>query len=61
MKKTAAAMLMLAISLNAIAATAFLKGQYVSGMNRICLYDHLGSTVAITVRSIDLCPLTIDV
>lgn len=39
-------------------ATAFLKGSYVSGMNRICIYDRLGSEVAITLRSVDICPLS---
>jgi hypothetical protein len=39
--------------------TAFLKGSYVSGMNRICNYDRVGSAVAITVGAAELCPLTI--
>lgn len=39
--------------------TAFLNGSYVSGMNRICNYDRLGSAVAVTVSSTELCPLTL--
>lgn len=45
----------------AVAATAFLSGERSSGMNKICYYDHLGSTVAITIRAVELCPLTINV
>jgi len=44
----------------AFAGTAFLKGEYVDGLNKICLYDYLGSTVAITVKAYELCPLTIE-
>jgi len=49
------------LAYSAYAGTAFLKGEYISGMNKICLYDHLGSTVAITISSVQLCPLTIQV
>ena len=38
---------------------AFLKGQYVSGVNRICMYDRLGSAVSITVSSTQICPLSL--
>lgn len=38
---------------------AFLKGSYVSGMNRVCLYNRLGSAVAITIGATQLCPLTL--
>jgi len=41
------------------ANAAFLKYSYVSGMNRICVYDDLGSTVMITIKSYELCPLSI--
>lgn len=43
-----------------VAATCFHKGEQTSGMNKICYYDCLGGTVAITISSISLCPLTID-
>lgn len=36
----------------------FLLRSYVSGMNRICIYNNLGSEVAMTVRSVDICPLS---
>ena len=42
------------------AATGFLKGSYVSGMNKICIYDVLGSEVHITIKAAEICPLTIN-
>ncbi|EJB04818.1 hypothetical protein Rleg9DRAFT_3677 [Rhizobium leguminosarum bv. trifolii WSM597] len=36
------------------------SGEQTSGMNKICYYDCMGSTKAITVRATDLCPLTIN-
>ena len=49
------------VSVDAFAGTAFFKYEYVSGMNKVCVYDHLGSDVAITINSVSLCPLTIQV
>jgi hypothetical protein len=40
--------------------TCFKIGEQVSGMNKICYYNCLGSTVAINVSSVSLCPLSID-
>ena len=48
-------------SFSALAGTAFFKYEYTSCMNKICVYDHLGSDVAITVKPYQLCPLTINV
>ena len=42
-----------------IAATCFKTGEQTSGMNKICYYDCLGSASAITIKSTQLCPLTI--
>lgn len=42
------------------AIMCFFKGEQVSGMNKICYYDCLGSTTAINVSSIQLCPLSIN-
>jgi hypothetical protein len=39
--------------------TAFLKKSYVSGMNRICVYDRLGSAYVTTIGATDICPLTV--
>ena len=43
-----------------VALLCFLTGEYISGLNRICLYDCLGSQAAITVSSAQLCPLSIN-
>lgn len=43
------------------ACTAFYDSETVNGSAKICYYDHLGSTVAYTVRSYELCPLNIQV
>jgi hypothetical protein len=43
-----------------LAVSCFYRGEQASGMNEICYYDCLGSAYAITVRAVDLCPLTID-
>ena len=43
----------------AYAVTCFLTGHRTSGMYKICYYNCLGSTVAITIKSTQLCPLTI--
>lgn len=42
-----------------VAVLCFFKGDEVSGMNKICYYDCLGSLTAITIKSFQLCPLTI--
>lgn len=42
------------------AAICFKTGERTSGMNKICYYDCLGSTAAITVSAVSLCPLSID-
>jgi hypothetical protein len=39
--------------------TCFKTGEQISGMNKICFYDCLGSTAAITIGAAQLCPLTI--
>ena len=35
-------------------------GERVSGLNKICYYDCLGSAAAITIKSTELCPLSIE-
>lgn len=42
------------------AVTCFSKGERTSGFNKICFYDCLGSTAAITISAVELCPLTIN-
>jgi len=48
------------LSLEANAIMCFQAGERVSGMNKICYYDCLGSEVAITVDSYKICPLSIN-
>lgn len=43
-----------------VAAMCFFKYEQVSGMNKICYYDCLGSLTAITISSTSLCPLNIN-
>lgn len=39
--------------------TCFFKRETTSGMNKICYYDCLGSEAAITISSVQLCPLNV--
>lgn len=43
-----------------MAALCFFTGQQVSGMNKICFYNCLGSQAAITIGALALCPINID-
>ena len=44
----------------ASAATGFLSGERISGMNKICYYDVLGSTYTLNIGMVELCPLSYD-
>lgn len=46
-------------SVPAQATTCFYTGEQISGYNKICWYDCLGSAAAVTITIISLCPLTI--
>ena len=37
----------------------FNSGSQVSGMNRICFYNCVTGTVAITIGAVELCPMSI--
>ena len=54
-------LLLILLATPAFAATGFLTGESQSGMAKICYYDVLGSTHAITIKAVELCPLTIEV
>ena len=54
-------LLILMLTTNALAATAFLVSQYVDGLSRICIYNHLGSEYIITIKAYQVCPVTIQV
>ena len=42
------------------AIMCFKTGEQISGLNKICYYDCAGSTAAITIKSYELCPLSIN-
>jgi hypothetical protein len=52
--------LLLGAAVPAAAATGFLTGEQISGQNKICFYNVLGSAYAVTVRSFDVCALRVD-
>jgi len=49
------------MSASAFAGTAYYKRERISGMNKICYYDYLGSEYVKTIRSHQLCPMSIQV
>lgn len=57
--KIIAAILLMALATVAQAGTAFFSYETTSGMSKICYYNYMGSTVAITISVTSLCPLTI--
>lgn len=42
------------------ASACFLSGEQVSGMNKICYYNCVGGTRAITISAVSLCPLSLN-
>lgn len=42
------------------ALLCFFQYEQTGGMNKICYYDCLGSTVAITLSAISICPININ-
>jgi hypothetical protein len=51
----------LTASVSAFAGTAFFKYERVTGMTKQCVYDYLGNEYTRTMRSTDICPLSIEV
>ena len=41
------------------ASACFLSGEQTSGMNKICFYNCVSGTKAITVSAVSMCPLSI--
>jgi len=54
-------LLLIFLSAPAYAGTAFKTGEVLTGMTKQCYYDYLGMQYIITVKSYQLCPLTIQV
>lgn len=42
-----------------VAGTCFSSGEQISGLNKICFYDCVSGGKAITIKSVQLCPLTV--
>lgn len=61
MKKLFILALTTVLSFNACAGTAFFQYEQVSGMNKICYYSYLGSTYTLNIKSVSICPMTINV
>ena len=56
------ALLLILVSVNAQAATAFFSHEILSGgMTKQCVYNYLGSTYVRTQSTVSSCPLTIEV
>ena len=61
MKKTLTTALLL-LSASAYAATAYFTHEInTGGMTKQCVYNYAGNTYTITVKSYQLCPMTIQV
>ena len=60
MRILALALFLIVAATPASAVMCFLKGEQISGLNKICYYDCLGSGAAITIKSYQLCPLSIN-
>lgn len=43
-----------------VAMMCFSSGEQRAGNNKICYYDCLGDTIAITIGALEFCPLTIN-
>jgi hypothetical protein len=60
--KTTLLLAAMLLSFSANAGTAFFVREVnTGGMTKQCVYDYLGSTYVITIDSIRLCPLSIEV
>ncbi len=53
--------LLVSVPTNAQTVTAFKAGEYQTGMTKQCFYNALGSTHTLTVSSVSLCPLSVQV
>ena len=42
------------------ALTGYYDGEEVDGMSKICYYDTIRGTMAITVESYELCPMSVE-
>lgn len=59
--KKLAFVLGLSISLSAHAGTAFFKYEVQQGLTKLCVYDYIGNIHSITLKSYQVCPVSITV
>jgi len=52
-------MMIIVITYPSYSATCFYQYEQISGLNKICFYDCLGSARALTIKNYQLCPLSI--
>ena len=60
MQRTILALVITAVPLLAVADSCFLKGEKTDGMYKTCFYRCTGGEKAITIKSTELCPLSIN-
>ena len=53
-------LILMLVSAPCMAVMAFKSGEAVTGMTKQCFYNYLGSTYTITIKSYELCPITIN-
>lgn len=51
--------MIIVITYPSYSATCFYQYEQISGLNKICFYDCLGSARALTIKNYQLCPLSI--
>lgn len=61
MRKLFIMLTLVATTAPAFAATAFYKGEFISGQNKICVYEFLGSNYYTTIRAYQTCAYSIKV
>ena len=52
---------LLLLAAPAYAGTAFFKYEIPGNLYKTCVYDYMGDDISITISSVSLCPLTIQV
>lgn len=54
-------LILMLVSMNANAATAFFSYEHPTGMTKQCVYTYLMDTYTLTLSRLSICPLTIQV
>lgn len=51
----------LLVAMSAEAGTAFFKYEIEQGLTKLCVYDYIGNIHSITLKSYQICPISIQV